>query len=435
MSHDRNDWFIPCDFFKQKRILSMSSEEKTATSDLRNTTSYVGVRYRLSKKRKHGIRPDRYYIIRYKVQGILREEAAGWSSEGMTAEEASKLLGIIKNNIRHGIRPQSLAEMRQMEKEKREKEEQEAKLKAESRVPIQAFWEEVYYPEKQRYKKPSTMSSESYLYKKWILPVLGSCPIQELDEEQAAAVQLSAINAGRSASSTRFIMSILSQIWAYAAIKKLVKGDNPVLRIPPMREDNRRLRFLTRKEANKLLDALGKNLVDVHDIALMSLLTGMRAGEIFTLKWGKINFNQNYIHVTDTKTGLNRIAYIIPEVQKMLRLRWDGQKPDDLVFPGSYGQQRKEVPDSFFRAVNKLGLNDNIKDKKDKVVFHTLRHTFASWLVQNGEPLFTVAELMGHTTLEMTKRYSHLSPESFRNASMKLTGSICMETVLNGLSD
>lgn len=397
-------------------------------------SSYPGVRYKDSKTRKNGIKPDRYFLIRYKRDGRGVEEPAGWASEKMTAEKAAQLVGILKNNIRQGIRPQSLAEMRQMEKEKREKEEQEAKLKAESRMPIQAFWEETYYPEKQRYKKPSTMSSERYLYKKWILPVLGSCPIQELDEEQAAAVQLSAVNAGRSASSTRFIMSILSQIWAYAATKKLVKGDNPVLRIPPMREDNRRLRFLTRTEANKLLDALGKNLVDVHDIALMSLLTGMRAGEIFSLKWGKI-INQNYIHVTDTKTGLNRVAYIIPEVQKMLRLRWDGQKPDDLVFPGSCGQPRKEVPDSFFRAVNRVGLNDDIKDKKEKVVFHTLRHTYASWLVQNGVPLFTVAELMGHTTLEMTKRYSHLSPESFRNAAMKLTGSICMETVLNGLSD
>jgi integrase family protein len=72
--------------------------------------------------------------------------------------------------------------------------------------------------------------------------------------------------------------------------------------------------------------------------------------------------------------------------------------------------------------VEKLGLNAGVNDPRQKVVFHTLRHTFASWLVQKGVPLHTVAELMGHRSIAMTQRYAHLSPESLRNAVNLLQG-------------
>ena len=66
------------------------------------------------------------------------------------------------------------------------------------------------------------------------------------------------------------------------------------------------------------------------------------------------------------------------------------------------------------RAINKLDFNDGITDSRDKVVFHTLRHTFASWLAIQGTPIYTIKELMGHKTLAMTERYSHLIPDAKR---------------------
>ena len=109
------------------------------------------------------------------------------------------------------------------------------------------------------------------------------------------------------------------------------------------------------------------------------------------------------------------------------------------IFPASNGKQRRWVSDTFARTVDELGLNDTgefvtnedgervpikIEDARQRVVFHSLRHTFASWLVQKGTPLYTVAELMGHTTLEMTRRYSHLAPDSLRKAAISLEGSL-----------
>lgn len=83
---------------------------------------------------------------------------------------------------------------------------------------------------------------------------------------------------------------------------------------------------------------------------------------------------------------------------------------------------RTQISASFKRIVEEIGLNEGISDPRQKVVFHTLRHTFASWLVQKGTPLYTVAELMGHKSLTMTSRYAHLAPENMRNAVNKISG-------------
>ena len=67
-------------------------------------------------------------------------------------------------------------------------------------------------------------------------------------------------------------------------------------------------------------------------------------------------------------------------------------------------------------------LNEGITDPRDKVVFHTLRHTFASWLVQAGVPLYTVQRLMGHKSIVMTQRYAHLAPDQGAEAARLLSG-------------
>ncbi len=66
-------------------------------------------------------------------------------------------------------------------------------------------------------------------------------------------------------------------------------------------------------------------------------------------------------------------------------------------------------PRLFSRAIKESGVNDNIKDTRDKVVFHTFRHTFASWLVQKGTPLPLVGQILGHSSINVTMRYVHLS--------------------------
>jgi integrase len=74
----------------------------------------------------------------------------------------------------------------------------------------------------------------------------------------------------------------------------------------------------------------------------------------------------------------------------------------------------------FLRLAEKLKLNKDVTDPRQKACFHTLRHTFASWLALQGETLLTIKELMGHKTITMTMRYAHLIPDQKRRAVEKL---------------
>jgi site-specific recombinase XerD len=91
-------------------------------------------------------------------------------------------------------------------------------------------------------------------------------------------------------------------------------------------------------------------------------------------------------------------------------------KDGELIFLSREGKQIKEISNAFDRAVKELGLNDGIEDSRDKLVFHSLRHSFASRLVERGVDLYTVSKLMGHSSISMTERYSHLRPATLQAA-------------------
>jgi site-specific recombinase XerD len=93
---------------------------------------------------------------------------------------------------------------------------------------------------------------------------------------------------------------------------------------------------------------------------------------------------------------------------------------NEIVFKDKKGMRVKQVSNSFDRAVRDLKFNEGVTDRRQRVCFHTPRHTFASWLVEAGTDLYTVKELMGHGTLAMTERYSHLSENTCRAAVRKL---------------
>lgn len=91
-----------------------------------------------------------------------------------------------------------------------------------------------------------------------------------------------------------------------------------------------------------------------------------------------------------------------------IKCRELGHSKSEFVFCNVDGSQRKDIRFSFFTAIKKSGINE--------FRFHDLRHTFASHLVMSGVDLNTVRELLGHKTIKMTLRYSHLSPQHKKRA-------------------
>ena len=148
--------------------------------------------------------------------------------------------------------------------------------------------------------------------------------------------------------------------------------------------DNRRLRFLSKDEADALLVEIKTVSLNLHDECLLALYCGLRAGEIHNLMWGDIDFGNGQILIRDPKNGQNRFAFLTEPVKAMLERRFTRQDKESLLFPTATGKKRAQVSRAFGDCVEKLGLNAGVNDPRQKVVFHTLRHTFASWLVQKG---------------------------------------------------
>jgi integrase len=230
------------------------------------------------------------------------------------------------------------------------------------------------------------------------------------------------LDAGKAARSIQYALAVIRQVFNHAIKNEMFAGGNPATKVGSPRVDNKRERFLTQREAAKLLDNLRMKSQQVHDIALISLQCGLRASEIFKLSWGDIDFKNGIITVKG-KGGKTRPAFMTEKVKTLLVNSPKGQ-PNDLVFKDRNGKQINRISNVYYNTIKELGFNDGIEDRQLKVCFHTLRHTFASWMVQNGESLYTVKELMGHSTLAMTERYSHLAKDNLKSAVERFEASL-----------
>ena len=282
---------------------------------------------------------------------------------------------------------------------------------AKRNIKYEAFIREKYIPFE---KGKKSLDTEILLLNKWILPILGDKNLPNISPFDIEKVKKTMFDAGKSPRTIKYVLDIIQHSINKAIEWGIYNKSNPVNKVKKPKMNNRRIRFLTPKEAKILLDAIKKRSQITYEICLLSLYTGMRAGEIFNLKFGDVDLENGLIHIKDAKNGEDRVAYITDEIRGIFESK--SGKPDEYVFKDANGDKIKKVSKTFSRVVKELGLNDGITDRRDKVVFHTLRHTFASWLAMSGTPIYTIKELMGHKSLNMTERYSHLSPDNKRQA-------------------
>ena len=387
-----------------------------------NKTNFPGVRFYEHATRKHGVQKDRYFAIRFQADGKRREEGLGWATEGWTASKAAQTLAELKKAAATGEGATSLAEKREQAEAKRQAEKVAHAQEERDNITLAQVWEK-YLPIAQANKAAHTAYAEEAAYRLWLSPTLADKPLRDIKPIHLERIKKTLSDAGRSAQTARHILAALRQVFNFAKRHGLYAGDNPVSLVKKPVTDSRRLRFLTHDEADRLLAALAERESNVHDMALLALHCGLRAGEIFSLTWGDVDMERDVLILRDTKSGKTRAAYMTEAVAAMLAdiVR---RGPNDLVFPSANGGRIVQISETFNRVVSALGLNSGVTDPRQKVVFHTLRHTFASWLVEQSVDLYTVKELMGHGTLAMTERYSHLSPDKLRRAVKTLEASM-----------
>ena len=386
-------------------------------------TTFRGVRYREHETRKHGVQKDKYFFIRYKLNGRDREEGLGWQSEGWTAAKAYDHLRELKENSRIGQGPQSLAEKREIERQRKEAEKAAQEQAEKENVTFSYYFEKVYFPTSKIGKKDETTRKETEHFNKWIEPVIGNMPFKEIKPFAIEKIKKNILTAKKAPRTLQYVFATIRQTWNMAKRDGLVSSDSPTKQVKVPKVDNKRIRFLSHKEADALLKTLQEKDQTTHDLALLSLHTGLRMGEMASLKWSHIDLDRGIIRVMDPKGGKGRAAFMTEKLKAMFEVMKRGESKD-YVFTRKDGGALEEMPRLFFEVVVDLKFNKGITDTRQKVVAHTLRHTFASWLVEAGVDLYTVKELMGHSVMAMTERYAHLSKGTLQNATIKLEQAI-----------
>ncbi len=209
-------------------------------------------------------------------------------------------------------------------------------------------------------------------------------------------------------------LTLLKGIFSKAILWGKLHRINPVKQVKCFREDNFRLRYLSKDEIARLYEHCDEEL---YDLVKLALNTGMRRGEILNLTWKDIDIQKRLIYITDSKSGKGRVVPINDAVREVLINRKRHYAVSHIFL--------KFYRDRFEGVLKRAKIED--------ACFHTLRHTFASWLAMSGIDLLTVSRLLGHSDIKMTMRYAHLSPDYMTSAVQRLV-TIWSQTPVLGTS-
>jgi integrase len=211
----------------------------------------------------------------------------------------------------------------------------------------------------------------------------------------------------RSGAAVNRVRSAFASLWKVGSQRGKCSMDNfPLRNIQRERENPGRTRRLTEAELKRLLDACkAGEWAKLYPLVLAAVTSGARRGELLQLTWGAIDWNAGVGRLPTSKNGEPRELILVPEVLAALK-PWQELggvlvfcRDDDTLAPFNFAFQ-------FARALDAAGLP---RVGKDKVTFHTLRHSCCTWLAERGVDTLVLQRIMGHKALSTTARYTHPS--------------------------
>jgi len=198
-------------------------------------------------------------------------------------------------------------------------------------------------------------------------------------------------------------LAAISHVFTVARKEWQWVKENPLLNVSSLKEPRGRVRFLSDDERKQLLDACKAHSEQLYTIVVLALSTGARQGELLNLRWKDVDLNRGLIVLEDTKNndrrGIPLQGHALELIKQMGKVR---RLDTDLLFPSRKTPSKPlSVQHVWEQAVRKSEI-ENFR-------FHDLRHSAASYLAMNGASLAEIADVLGHKTLQMVKRYAHLS--------------------------
>lgn len=370
----------------------------------RKSTRYPGVQVRESSERRYRGRPDVCYTIDYRANGKRIRQDVGWASNGMNAAIAANIRSQRINDAKIGKGAAPAPGMPE--------------------ITLAEAWERYRRDWLLAKGKDTKICTSVSKHLQQLMPL----PLHEITPYRLDLLMAEMRQRGLAAQTIRHVVALVRRIMRRMVKWRLYNGPLPFDDVTLPRPNNERERYLEPGEAQALLAELRQRSVQTWLMALVSLHCGLRFGEIARLRWGDVRQDDMTLYISESKSGRARHAVMTAEVAAALEAMPQGTDTD-LIFPARGGGVMSSVSKAFFRAVDAVGLNDTgevvtlpdgttervkIRDARQRVVFHSLRHTYASWLAKGGQGQLIIADRLGHRSLEMTRRYTHLMDESRR---------------------
>lgn len=230
--------------------------------------------------------------------------------------------------------------------------------------------------------------------------ILSNCKQLLINEKITKKQQL----VNRSNNTVNKYLMALSAILTYAYREIEVIDVNPMQKVKALKKPNGRTRFLNKDEIKLLAQACKNKGEDVYLFFLLLISTGGRYSEVLNLKTENIDKKNNRVHFLNTKNNTNRGVGINSELLQMIEDYCSKNEIDSgYIFYNKKKQKLTYIRGQLIKIINDVGLQD--------FHIHDLRHTFASISAENGANLLEIAILLGHKSLVMARRYSHLTQQ------------------------
>lgn len=253
-------------------------------------------------------------------------------------------------------------------------------------------------------KANKTFEGELQRYNATLKKLIGNKIAEHTKQQDIIDLQAKLQTMNYAPSTIQHFITMISGIYQFAIQNKLINTKNPCEDLKAIKFNNKRDRYLTTKEVKQLKEAVSNDFELLLFVEL-ALSTGARLGSIMEMTKSDIDFINESIKINNFKTNDKYIGYLNTSTLELLTLHCKSLKRGQKLFSVSRSYVSYKI-----RGVMKKLFNDEIVDEYQKVVIHTLRHTFASHLAINGCPIYTIKELMNHKSIEMTERYAKLAP-------------------------
>lgn len=268
-----------------------------------------------------------------------------------------------------------------------------------------------YLAAKKQTLRPLSYTRVASIFKVHLLRAFGHLYLYDIGPEKYYAYQSKRLGHSASNASLNRELSVLRNMVTTAISWKKLKV-NPLAGVKQLKESPGRTRFLNADEIKKLLANCPPPPHPLRDIIVTALCSGMRKSEILGLRWEWIKLEERIILLPNSKTNSARI---VPVNESLFHVLAAMPEKTGFVF-GNGHKPIGNVRKSYLTACKKAGITG--------FTFHGLRHSYASLLVLQGVHVRTLMDLMGHKTLAMCQRYTHLAPGELQNSVKLLDGII-----------